>query len=151
MGKNPSHFGGTETGLHPVERVSWIDAIRFCNKLSEMEGLQPAYVILPEGPVGRLAAVAFSECESALVGDERVYWVGGEGYRLPTSEEWETFTRAGSTGTYCFGDDESELSEFAWYNSNSGRKTHPVAQKRPNNWGLYDVHGNVWEWCWDEY
>ncbi len=67
--------------------------------------------------------------------------------RLPTEAEWEYACLAGSSGTYCFGDEESELGKYAWYSDNSGNKTHPVCEKLANFWGLYDVHGNVWEWC----
>jgi len=137
MGKNPSRFsaGGTyahrvagqSTDRHPVENVSWNDAITFCNKLSERDGLKPYY---------QFGSGARS---------------GGNGYRLPTEAEWEYACRAGNTTRYSFGDDASRVGEHAWYSDNSGSTTHPVGQKLPNAFGLYDMHGNVYEWCWDGY
>ena len=127
MGSNPSHFKGSDD--LPVESVSWLDAVSFCNKMSEKDKRTPFYRI-----------------NGTEVAD-----VGGNGYRLPTEAEWEYACRAGSTTLFPFGDDAGKLGEHAWFSDNSDSKTHPVGQKRPNAWGLYDMLGNVWEWCADWY
>jgi len=110
MGTNPSGFKGDDN--LPVETVSWNDAVRFCEKLSQKEG---------------------------------------KTYRLPTEAEWEYACRAGRTGKYCSGGSEAQFGDYAWYLQNSGKKTHPVGTLKPNAWGLYDMYGNVWEWCGDWY
>jgi len=115
-----------------VEEVSWFDAVIFCNKLSAKEGLRPFYEIDDK--------------------DVRVPDWNGPGYRLPTEAEWEYACRANaSTPTrYSFGDDAAQLDEYGWFQVNSSR-THPVGKKKPNGFGLHDMHGNVSEWCWDWY
>jgi len=127
MGENPSWFKGSDD--LPVENVSCLDAVKFCNKLSEREKRTPFY----------------------RIDGTKVTVVGGNGYRLPTEAEWEYACRAKSTALYPFGDDAGKLGEHAWSVSNSESKTHPVGQKLPNAWGLYDMLGNVWEWCADGY
>jgi formylglycine-generating enzyme required for sulfatase activity len=124
MGTNPSHFRGFNL---PVEQVSWYDAVEYCNRRSERDKLKPAYT----------KSRGSADCD----------WQAN-GYRLPTEAEWEYACRAGTASPYytgCFVD------KAGWYNKNSGGITHPVGQKEPNSWGLYDMHGNIWEWCWDWY
>ncbi len=109
MGKNPSYHNGMDK---PVDTVSWQDAVEFCGKLSDEEGVE---------------------------------------YRLPTEAEWEYACREGTTTAYSFGDDVSGLGEYAWHIGNSNSTTHPVGGLKPNAWGLFDMHGNVFEWCQDWY
>lgn len=110
MGRNPSHFKGTNL---PVENVSWDDCQNFLKKMNDKHD--------------------------------------GYTYSLPTEAQWEYACRAGSTTAYCFGDNETLLCDYAWYYRNSENTTHPVKLKKPNAWGLYDMHGNIWEWCQDLY
>jgi formylglycine-generating enzyme required for sulfatase activity len=127
MGRKPSHFKGSDD--LPVENVSWFDAVNFCNRMSVKDKRTPFYRI-----------------DITDVAD-----VGGNGYRLPSEAEWEYACRAGSATLFPFGDDAVKLGEHAWCFSNSQSKTHLVGQKSPNAWGLYDLLGNVYEWCADWY
>ena len=125
MGVNPSKRKDPKC---PVERTQWTDAVRFCNKCSELDRLTPCYNL------------DTWECDFAA-----------DGYRLPTEAEWEYACRASSTGKYGFDGDEKELPKYAWLKPHSQGKTQPVGQKLANRWGLFDMHGNVWQWCNDWY
>ena len=125
MGDNPSRWKGDK---NPVEQVRWSDAVKFCNQRSQLEKLQPCYNLKTW------------RCD-----------FDADGYRLPTEAEWEYACRAGSTTAFFFGDNPGKLSDYAWFEKNSGGRPQPVGQKQPNAWGLYDICGNVWEWCNDFY
>lgn len=140
MGSNPSWFNGVRDGYYdpgcecltnrdygtnlnrPIESVSWPDATNYCATLTQRERV-----------AGRIGT----------------NWV----YRLPTEAEWEYACRGWTSTQFSYGDDPSytNLTNYAWYGDNSGAMTHPVGQKLPNPWGLYDMHGNVWEWCLDSF
>lgn len=125
MGENPSRW---KAERNPVEQVRWSDAVRYCNRRSELEGLQPCYDL-------KTWSCNFD----------------ATGYRLPTEAEWEFACRGGTTTAYFFGDTPAKLGNYAWYDKNSGGRPHPVGGKQPNPLGLQDMCGNVWQWCNDFY
>ena len=122
--RNPSTFRGNR---RPVETVSWLDCVKFCNTLSEKVGLEPYYLI------------DYKQCDYRI----RKF---SNGYRLPTDAEWEYACKAGlAVPKY------GEINAISWFKENSNEETHEVGQKEPNDWGLFDMLGNVWEWCSDIY
>lgn len=124
MKENPSTIKGNR---HPVETVTWKEAVSFCNNLSIQLGLNPCYAITDKP-------------------DEITFDKTANGFRLPTEAEWEYACKAGTTGVR-YG----AINSIAWFKDNSSATTHNVGQKEPNAWGLYDMLGNVWEWCSDIY
>ena len=168
MGTNPSFFtDGEDAGSRPVEQVSWYDAIAFANKLSIAEGLNPVYSVDGIDDWENLAYRDIPAWGNARWTNATADWEA-DGYRLPTEMEWmwaamgatedalqnfddDGVNRSGHTKAFAGDDGTNSIDEYAWYSGTTDTRHQPVGSRKPNELGLYDMSGNVWEWNWDWY
>ncbi len=127
---------------YPVEGVSWFDCVSFCNELSQAGGFTKCYT---------MTNIRYHYQGTHIFWADVSCDFDANGYRLPTEAEWEYACRAGTTTRFYTGDSDSDLDRAGWYRGNSGSQKQEVGQKQVNAFGLYDMHGNLWEWCWDWY
>ncbi len=154
MKNNPSNFDGSEKkkaeegeiqAKRPVEKVSWFMAIAFCNELTKLL------------PSKKTECVYYSDATMTKIytsedaGNEVHPFmnIAKKGFRLPTEAEWEWVAMGGEKTKYAGTNEKANLQDYAWFFANSKNKTHEVKKRKPNGYGLYDMSGNVWEWCWD--
>jgi len=152
MGANPSDFSsnpaeGEVQGRRPVETVNWYHAIAFANRLSIMLELDPVYYVSGIN-WETLTFADVPTTNNATWNAVTANWEAS-GFRLPTEAEWEFSARAGTNTQWSFGDTDADIDYYAWTSLNSNGMTREVGLLRPNAWGLYDMHGNVWDWVWD--
>ena len=147
MGSNDAGADDDEKPVHTVEIDGfWIGKYEVTQRQYEaLMGNNPSYYKGPDRPV---EAVSWDDATAFC---RKLSEAAGKRYRLPTEAQWEYACRAGSSSNWCFGNDESRLGDYVWYEGNSGKQTHDIGGKSPNAWGLYDMHGNVLEWCADWY
>jgi formylglycine-generating enzyme required for sulfatase activity len=140
--------GESGTDLEPVTSMSWYDAVKWCNALSEKEGLIPCYYT--DSGKGTVYRTPIPPLPEIAIAPDCVNW-NATGYRLLTEAEWEHSARAGTITTFYWGNGStsSYIDKYAWYLVNSGNTTHAVGNRSKNNFGLFDMAGNVREWCWD--
>ncbi len=138
MGFNYSYY--KDSNKKPMDNITWYDCIGFCNRLSDYFGLDRCYILNDKGFTNSKYPLSIEKAEITFIG-----WA--DGFRLPKEWEWQIASMAGTNNQYAGANDDESLKRVAWFEENSNYVLRPVAQKMPNEWGLYDMSGSLWEWC----